>query len=190
MSHHCSKNSKQTHLLLKTILRKLGNRYQTFCTAYKIHAIATCHRCAGHLIDRDTDLHMRDVEATGQDTDNESTNGSDTTIALGGPEVEGQPNEFIPSNQAKLTALMREINNLCLSRGRRRPSSRNFGLHRTGATLQLQPSSTPDASWTLWGSNMPVHRHLMYHTKANQLIPYYRTSLSLISMILQNWKIG
>ena len=33
-------------------------------------------------------------------------------VALGGPEAEGHPNELIPSSQAKLTALMREINDL------------------------------------------------------------------------------
>ena len=34
------------------------------------------------------------------------------TVALGEPEAEDFPSELIPSNQAKLTALMREINDL------------------------------------------------------------------------------
>ena len=46
------------------------------------------------------------------DNDNESTSGSDTIIAFGGPEADGHPNEPIPSNQARLTALMREIKDL------------------------------------------------------------------------------
>ena len=49
---------------------------------------------------------------TGLNNDNESTSGSDTTIVLGGSEADGHPNELIPSNQAKLTALMTEINDL------------------------------------------------------------------------------
>ena len=48
----------------------------------------------------------------GPDNDNESTSGSDTTTAFGGSEADGHPSKLIPSNQAKLTALMREIHNL------------------------------------------------------------------------------
>ena len=57
-------------------------------------------------------LHIEDAETTGLDNDNVSISGLDTTIALGGPEAEGHPDELIPSNQTKLTALMREINDL------------------------------------------------------------------------------
>ena len=42
----------------------------------------------------------------------ESTSGWDTTIALGGSEAEGHPDKLTPSNQAKLTAFRREINDL------------------------------------------------------------------------------
>ena len=58
-------------------------------------------------------LHVEDPETTGLENDNESISGMDTTNALGGPEAEGHPDEVIPSNQAKLTALTREINDLC-----------------------------------------------------------------------------
>ena len=74
-----------------------------------MHAMATHHRGVGCPIDRDIDLHIKDAEITGLENDNESISGSDNTIALGGPEVEGHPNELIPSSQAKLKALMREI---------------------------------------------------------------------------------
>ena len=37
---------------------------------------------------------------------------SDVTVALGRPEAEGHPNDPIYSNQDKLAALMREINDL------------------------------------------------------------------------------
>ena len=107
MSGHCSKNSLQMHSPLKTTLRKIGDRYQTYCTAYKMHTLATHHGGTGCPIDRDIDLHVEDAEGinTGLDNDNESTSGSDTTIALGGPEAEGHCNELIPSNQVKLKAL-------------------------------------------------------------------------------------
>ena len=79
-----------------------------------MHTMATCHRGAGHSIDRDIDLHVEDMEGinTGLDNVNESTSGSDTTVAFGGSEAHSHPDELIPSNQAKLTVLTREINDL------------------------------------------------------------------------------
>ena len=77
-----------------------------------MHTMATHHRGIGCPIDRDIDLHVVDAETTGLDNDNESISGSDTIIALGGPEEEGYSNELILSDQAMLTALMREINDL------------------------------------------------------------------------------
>ena len=74
--------------------------------------MAICHGGAGCPINRDIDLHIEDAETTGLDNNNESTSVLDTTITLGGPEAEGNPNELIPNNQAKLTALTREINDL------------------------------------------------------------------------------
>ena len=62
------------------MLGRIRNRYQTYCTIYKMHAITTNHRGTGCPIDRDIDLHMEDAEATGIDNNNESISGSDTTI--------------------------------------------------------------------------------------------------------------
>ena len=107
-----SKNSKRMHATLKTVLGKIGDRYQSHCTVHKTHTMATCHRGAGCLIDRDINLHVEDAETTGLENDNKSISGSDTTVALEGPEAEGHPNELIPRNQAKLTALTREIDDL------------------------------------------------------------------------------
>ena len=76
-----------------------------------MHAMATHHGGAGHPIDRDINLHVEDPEATG--IDNESISGSDTIVALGGLEVGGNIEELLPNNQARLTALTREINELC-----------------------------------------------------------------------------
>ena len=63
--------------------------------------MAMHHGSAGHPLDRDINLYMEDSETTGLDNHNENTHGSDTTIALGGPEAEGHPNDLIYSNQAR-----------------------------------------------------------------------------------------
>ena len=94
------------------MLRKIRDKYQAYCTTYKTHPMATHHGGAGSPIDRDIDLHIEDAETTGLENDNESTGGSHATITLGGPEAEGYPDGLIHSNQAKLTAHMREINDL------------------------------------------------------------------------------
>ena len=110
---HC-KNSEQMHSPLKTMLGKIGDRYQAYCTTYKIHTMATHHGGAGHPVDRDIDLHIGDMEGInmGPDSNNESTIGSDTTIAFGGSETDGHSSKRTPSNQANLTAIMRKINDL------------------------------------------------------------------------------
>ena len=57
------------------MLGKIRDRYQAYCTMYKMHATATHHRGAGCPIDRDINLHVDDVVGinTGLDNDNEST---------------------------------------------------------------------------------------------------------------------
>ena len=101
------------HSPLKTVLGKIRNRYQTYCTVDKKHTMATHHGGAGCPIDRYVDLHVEDREATNIDNDNESISGLDTTVALGVLEAEGNPDELLHSNQAKLTVVTREINELC-----------------------------------------------------------------------------
>ena len=71
--------------------------------------MATHHGGAGCPLDRDINLH---VEAMGNDNNNEITYDSDATATFEGPEAEGHANDPIYSNQNKLTALMREINDL------------------------------------------------------------------------------
>ena len=94
----------------KTVLGKIGYKYQAYCTMHKTHTMATHYGGAGCPLDRDIDFNIE--ETTGIDNDNESTHGSDTTVALGGPAAEGHPNDTIYSNQDKLMALMREKNDL------------------------------------------------------------------------------
>ena len=113
MPGHCNKNTEQSCSLFRTVLGKLRNRYQAYCTTYKTHAMATHHRGTGCPLDSDINLHIEDTEGiTGLVDDNESTSGSDTTVALGGPETDGHPDEIMPTNQVKLRALTREINDL------------------------------------------------------------------------------
>ena len=47
------------------------------------------------------------------DIDNDSTHSLDATVALGGPETAGHPEDPVYNNQGRLKALTREINNLC-----------------------------------------------------------------------------
>ena len=72
--------------------------------------MVTYHRETGCPLDRGIDLNAEDPEPT--NIDNESTHGSDVTVALGGPEAEGHPDDFIYCNQDSQMAPMREINDL------------------------------------------------------------------------------
>ena len=95
----------------KTVLGKIGDKYQDYCTTYKTHAMATHHWGTGHPWDRGIDLNAKDPEST--DIDNESTHISDATVPLGGLEAEGHPKDTVYSSCNKLMALTREINDLC-----------------------------------------------------------------------------
>ena len=79
---------------------------------YKTHAVATHHGGTGYPLDRGINLNEEDSKPTDIDNDDESTHGLDATVALGGPEAEGHPDDPICSNQDKFMALMREINDL------------------------------------------------------------------------------
>ena len=71
----------------------------------------THHGGVGCHLDRGLDILTEDPEHA--DIDNESTHSSDATVALGGPEAVRHPEGPVYNNQYRLTALMREINNLC-----------------------------------------------------------------------------
>ena len=172
MSGHCSKISKQSHSPLKTMLRKLGNGYQAYCTTYKTQAMATHHGGAGCPVNSDINLHIEDTEGiTGLVNDNESTSGLDTTVALGGPETEGHPDELIPANQTKLIALTREINDLHqwveAAEGQPTESLDHIEWEQQNLFCASTTAFT-DTYWAPWRSNTPVHWNLVYHTKANK----------------------
>ena len=102
MSAHCN---TILHSPLKTILGKFGDWYQAYCTTYKIHAMATCHRAAGCPLAKGLDILTEDPEHT--DINNDSTHSLDATVALGGPEAVGHSEDTVYDNQDRLTALMR-----------------------------------------------------------------------------------
>ena len=174
MSGHHSKNSKQMHAPLKTMLGKIGNRYQTYCTVYKMHTVATYHGCMGYPTDKDINLQVEDPEAIGMDNNNESISGLDAIVALGGLEAEDNPDGLLPSNQPKLTALTKEWNELHQwVGGQRRTTSQKPRPHRMRATKSLSSTSTttaPNANTcgALQRSDILIDQYIVYHTKADK----------------------
>ena len=144
-AHH----STRKYSPFKTMLRKIRDRYQAYCTMYKTHAMATHYGGAGCPIDRCINLNIEDSEPTGIDNDNDSTHGSDTTVTLGGTEAEGHPNDSIYSNQDKLVALTRGINDLCqwVEAGEGQPAESldhiEWEIQNLSIVLHLPPSPTP-----------------------------------------------
>ena len=98
-------HSTRMHSLLKTVLGKNRDRYQAYCTTYKMHAMATCHRGRGCPLYRGLDILTEDLEHA--DIENKISHNLDTAVAL-----EGFPEDPVFENQDKLTVLMREINSL------------------------------------------------------------------------------
>ena len=91
-----------------------------------MHTIATHHGDAGCPLDRGLDILIEDPEHA--DIDNNSTHSSDATVAIGSPEAVGHPENTVYNNQERITALMREIND----------------LHQTVAAGEGQPAETLD----------------------------------------------
>ena len=62
------------------MLRKVRDRYQAYCTTYKMDTMATHHGGARCPLDRGIDMHTEDPEPA--DIDTESTHSSNATVAL------------------------------------------------------------------------------------------------------------
>ena len=73
----------------------------------KTHAMATHHRGAGCPLDRGLDILTEDA-----DINNDSTHSLDATVALGGPEAVGHPEDLVYNDQDRLPVLTRELNDL------------------------------------------------------------------------------
>ena len=87
----------------KTVLGKIGDWYQAYCTTYKTHTMATHHRGAVNPLDRGLDIFTEDTEHT--DINNENTHSSDATVVLGDPAAVGHPEDPACNNQDGLTTL-------------------------------------------------------------------------------------
>ena len=72
--------------------------------------MATHHGGAGCPLNGCLDTLIEDPEHA--DINNESTYSLDATVALGEPEAVGHPKDPVYGNQDKLTAVMRETNDL------------------------------------------------------------------------------
>ena len=95
---------------LKTVLGKVGDWCQAYCTTHKTHAMAMHHRDVGHSLDRGLDILAEYTEHT--DIKNNSIHSSDATVAVGDTEAVGHPEDPKYHNQDRLPALTREINDL------------------------------------------------------------------------------
>ena len=70
------KSYNHAHSPLKAVLRKFGDRYQSYCTTYKTRTMTTCHGRTGHTgNDRDLSSPIEDTRGMdiGPNNDNEST---------------------------------------------------------------------------------------------------------------------
>ena len=100
------------------MLRKPGDKNQSYCTTYRNNTMTTNHGGTGHKgKDRDLNYHV-DITTKedtggidiGPDNNIESINSSDTRLAFGGSEVDGHLSDLLHSSQANLTVLTRETN--------------------------------------------------------------------------------
>ena len=67
MSAHCSITSCSP---LKSLLREIGDTYQSYCNTYKMPAMATCHKGIGHPLDRDINLNEENMQNTETEIEN------------------------------------------------------------------------------------------------------------------------
>ena len=160
------------------MLRKIRDRYQSYCATYKIHAMTTYYRGAGHTgEDRELNSHIEDTRGIdiGSLNDNECTDSLDTMVAFRESEADGHLSNPLPNSQANLSMLAREINSLlvAMSRSQRRSNSRGIGLPRTGTMESLSHAQgttgfNPSTYRAIHRSGMPICRHSVYHTEANK----------------------
>ena len=126
MTGHCNKVTNWVCSSLKTVLRKSGDRYHSYCATHKTQAMTTYQGGAGHKSkDRDLFSHIEDTRSMdiGPDNDNENTNSSDAMIAFRGSEAGGHLGDLLPNSQANIGILAREINSLqqCIKAGEGQP---------------------------------------------------------------------
>ena len=117
--------------------------------------------------DRDLDSHIGDTKNI---DDNESTNSSETMIAIRGSEADGCLSD-LPNSKADLHILTREIHSLwqCIEPKEGKPAE-VLGcidcLEWELWTLSLSACNS-NTHRTIWKSGVPIHGHTVHHTKAD-----------------------
>ena len=101
MSAQCSLRSCSPLIM---VFGKIGDTYQPYCNTYKTHAIATCHGGSGSPLDRDIDM-IRETQKIAD------TNIEDSRAFNIAETVHFEDLDY--NNPTKLTALTREIDDLC-----------------------------------------------------------------------------
>ena len=99
-AHH----SLRLNTPLKKVFGKIGDTFQAYCNTYKTHTMATHHGGSENPLDRDTDM-TRETQTT-VDTDVEDTQDFH-------PVETDHSEDLEHNNPAKLTALTRELDDLC-----------------------------------------------------------------------------
>ena len=196
--HNRSKNWSFSPL--KTVLGKLRNKYQSYYATYKTHTMTTHHGGTGHRgEDRDINSHI-DITTKGDtggiyigpSDNNESINRSNTMLAFGGSEADGHLGNILPSSQANITILTREINSLqqWVKDREGQPVEGldciELELQYLPLSLRSQSTSTPAPTEPLekWHTNTQTH----YAPHRCNQIHCYRALLSSMDMIQQKWR--
>ena len=115
MTGHHTKRNEQVCSSLKTMLRKIADRHQSYWTVYKTHVMTTPNREAGHMgEDRELNSHIEDAGGIdiGLNNGSDSTHSPDTMLTFRGVEADGCLSNLMPNTQADLNILTREVNNL------------------------------------------------------------------------------
>ena len=193
MIGHHNKSNNWGCSPLKTMLRKIWDRYQTYCTTYKSYAMTTGHRGAGHTgEDRDLDSHIEDTRGIdiGPSNDNENTVWI-PWLLFGGSEADGYLSDLLPNGQANLSMLTREINSLQQQVETAEDELVEGWTHRPprtetmeSLTLRAQLTSTP-APTEPFGEVVCQYMDTLCVTQkpTNQQIPCYRTLPSSMNKI-------
>ena len=93
-------HSLRSHSPFKSVFGKIGDTHQAYCHTYKTHTMATHHGGSGHHLDRDINTYKT--------TDPEIEHAQEF------PHI--NTNDFEdsePNNPARLTAIIRELDDLC-----------------------------------------------------------------------------
>ena len=132
MSAHCSLKSLSPP---KTVFGKTSDTYQAYCHTYKTHPIATHHEGSGQHMDRDNDAHKT----------------TDTEIEHAQEFHHANTNDFEASetnNPTKLTAITRELDELCqcvqAEEGQSSEALNHIEHELQRLSISLHPSAPPE----------------------------------------------